>query len=161
MAKIKDLPQELKEYIGSGKSLRLLDGYIRLLSTDEQIKQYSDVMQKWNSKKTDIPFAVTAFGDILAWTGDGYISMNRLIDNRSDIILSGAKFFFSVVTDKSFQREWFDIELHVEARKKIGEIKDDECYTFEPVPALGGSKELSNLKKGKTLEYLYIVASLS
>ena len=70
----------------------MLDGYLRFLTLLES-ERYESLGRSWSGWEDSIPFAVTAFGDLLAWTADGYIMMYRFIDNKAQIILSGASFF--------------------------------------------------------------------
>lgn len=148
------LPAELHKYLSeNGRSL--LDGYIRFLdetsrSRFESLASRADV---WNGGE---PFAITAFGDLLVWDGT-HVLMYRFVDGRVDVILAGFTFFFANVNDAAYQSDFFDVPLFNAAQKELGPISDDECYTFEPLPMLGGTKDVAHMNKGKTFEYLSLI----
>lgn len=154
------LPQELQKHVRGGKGESMLDGYLRFLTLSES-ERYESLGQSWSGWQESIPFAVTAFGDLLAWTEDGYIMMYRFLENKAQIILSGATFFDVNINDPDYQKDFFDLDLFKQARRNIGPLRAEESYIFEPIPALGGAKEslyLSNT--GKTWEYLNYVISM-
>ncbi|QHF05530.1 DUF1851 domain-containing protein [Pseudomonas asturiensis] len=53
------------------------------------------------------------------------------------------------------------IELFRPAVETLGTLKSDEMYAFVPALALGGSMELKNLQKVKTIEHLEFLSQLS
>ena len=61
--------------------------------------------------------------------------------------------------DSSVQAEFFDLELYRKACAKLGKLTMEQCYIFEPIPALGGSKTLDSLSVGSSLPYLAILLS--
>ncbi len=155
------MPQELQKHVKGGKGESMLDGYLRFLTLLES-ERYESLGRSWSRWEDSIPFAVTAFGDLLAWTADGYIMMYRFIDNKAQIILSGASFFEVNVHDPEYQKDFFDLDLFKQARRSLGPLRAEESYIFEPIPALGGAREslyLNNI--GKTWEYLNYVISMS
>jgi len=155
------LPQELQKHVKGGKGESMLDGYLRFLTLLES-ERYESLGRSWSRWEDSIPFAVTAFGVLLTWTADGYIMMYRFIDNKAQIILSGASFFEVNVHDPEYQKDFFDLDLFKQARRSLGPLRAEESYIFEPIPALGGAREslyLNNI--GKTWEYLNYVISMS
>lgn len=50
--------------------------------------------------------------------------------------------------------------LHAAARERLGPLAPDEIYASKLPPALGGARELGNLKRVKALEQLAVLAQL-
>lgn len=134
----------------------ILDGYIRFLNPNVPNESLS-VLRNSNVFSGDIPFATTAFGDIFTWTEDGYIRFYKLVDGISTIIMFGDKFFFQNVEDADFQSEYFDINLYYQAKSKYGPLSQNQCYTFVPIPALGGAKKLESIQTGDLSAYLLLL----
>jgi hypothetical protein len=77
-----------------------------------------------------------------------------------DIILSGFSFFFQNIGDEAYQKEYFDIGLFKQAEQAIGALGEGECYSFEPIPLLGGDKSVQTIHKNKMAEYIGFLVSL-
>ena len=107
----------------------------------------------------DNPFGITAFGDILAVDNEGYIIMYKLLDAEKNVICANAELFFKLINDKEYQADYFALDEYEYAKKNIGILEKDECYTYEPIPALGGNKSRNTISKGKKVEYLSILTS--
>ena len=151
-----ELPDKIRTYIANGGK-SLLDGYLRFLD-EASGKKFESIAQKLSDWQGGIPFAVTAFGDLLVWDGE-YIIMYRFADAAVVVILSGDTFFFENLQDKEYQKDFFDLPLYAAAKEKYGALADDESFTFVPVPALGGVKDVGHIEKGKTFEYLSLMLS--
>lgn len=67
----------------------------------------------------------------------------------------------------SKDKDYFDFEDYKEkkifsrALKKLGRLKSDEMYGFEPALALGGMPKIENLTKVKMIEHLVLLAQIS
>ena len=106
----------------------ILDGYIRFLNPNVPNESLS-VLRNSNVFSGDIPFATTAFGDIFTWTEDGYIRFYKLVD----------------------------MNLYYQAKSKYGPLSQNQCYTFVPIPALGGAKKLESIQTGDLSAYLLLL----
>ena len=148
------IPVELHKYLSEDGN-PLLDGYIRFLDefSRSRFRALASCYEGWSGGE---PFAITAFGDLLVWDGS-YVLMYRFVDGKVDVILSGFTFFFANVQDPAYQKDFFDLPLFIAAKKKLGQIANDECYTFEPLPMLGGAKDIAHVSKGKAFEYLSMI----
>ena len=69
----------------------------------------------------------------------------------------GDKFFFQNVEDADFQSEYFDMNLYYQAKSKYGPLSQNQCYTFAPIPALGGAKKLESIQTGDLSAYLLLL----
>lgn len=146
----------IKEFQRKGEAL--LDGYFRPILENKKA-EYVSVLKKCILWENEEPFALTAFGNIITIDKDGYVILFNLVDGIKSIICAEADLFFSLVNDPDYQKDYFDIDNFNYARSVIGQIHDDECYTFEPIPALGGSKKRDTISKGKVMEYIMILVS--
>lgn len=148
------LPKNLSEYI-KNDGTSVADGYIRFLKEEgiEEIRQIVETSEIWQG---GIPFATTAFGDILAWE-DGYVMLYKFTDEDYTVMLSGTDFFFPNLKDEEYQKDFLDMELFFASIDKMGEINDDECYTLEPIPRIGGARDIRYVNIGKLKEYLTLI----
>lgn len=148
--------QCIKEFRESGNSV--LGGYIYPIPYSN-IGQYVSVLSTCDIWEKDNPFGITAFGDILAVDNEGYIIMYKLVDAEKTVICANAELFFKLINDKEYQADYFALDEYEYAKKNIGILEKDECYTYEPIPALGGNKSRNTISKGKKVEYLSILTS--
>lgn len=149
-----ELPNKISTYISTNRQ-SLLDGYLRFFDKSLQSK-FALLAEQYSKWQGGIPFAITAFGDLLVWDGH-YIFKYSFVDEKVDVILSGDTFFFENLKDKDYQNEFFDLPLYYEAVKKYGSLEADESFVFEPLPYLGGSKDIEHIGKGKSFEYLSLI----
>lgn len=149
------LPNIISEKSDNGRA-KLLNGYLRFIP-EEQWELYVKVLKQSPLWDNGIPFAVTAFCDLLVWDKDGYILIYQMVDRIKHVVMHGADFFFANINEPQFQKDFFDLKLYNEALEMFGGLQNDQCYIFEPIPALGGSKELKNISIGNTLPYLSIL----
>lgn len=148
------IPVELHKYLSEDGS-PLLDGYIRFLDQVAR-SRFAALAARYEGWDGGEPFAITAFGDLLVWDGS-YVLMYRFVDGKVDVILSGFAFFFANVQDSVYQEDYFDLQLFRASKEKLGQLAGDECYTFEPLPMLGGTKDIAHVSKGKVFEYLSLI----
>lgn len=154
MSNFDQLPKNIKEYIRNKKE-PLLDGYIRFLG-EEEIAEITDIVNGSSVWNGGIPFAVTAFGDVFVWEG-GYVFLYQFTDSDYNVILSGTDFFFENIEDEDYQADFFDLALYQKSVDKYGEINESECFILEPVPALGGTRELKYVHVGDMKTYLSLL----
>ncbi|RML74256.1 GAD-like domain protein [Pseudomonas syringae pv. atrofaciens] len=136
-------------------------------------QDYQSILDQWISS-TGLPqhdnyyvIARSAFGELYVWGEKSCYSLSitsymsrystrnsTFTGSKSDL---GVKVFFL-----SMKPEVINVaDLFEPALEKLGELDSDEMYGFEPAIALGGSMELKNLQKVKTLEHLEFLSQLS
>lgn len=148
--------ESIENFIDERKPV--MNGYIRPISPEDTDK-YRTVLSNCDIWQGEKPFAVTVFGDIIAYDDEGYVILLRLVDGTSSVICAESELFFSLLNDPDFQKDYFDIESYKYARDNVGVLEQDESYTYEPIPALGGNKSNESLSKGKTYEYMSVLTS--
>lgn len=124
-------------------------GLIRLCDPDS----YSDVFSDGYSEQNAIVFGTTAFGDFLVWEKDKYVNLVSFSKHTVTVLESGFDFFFDDIKDEKFLRDYFEYDLFLSAVKEVGMCKDDECFTTNPIPYIGGDTSVEKLKVGKLREY--------
>lgn len=145
-----ELPVKIQELSRQGV---LLDGYIRFVEHKQLIPLLDAGYSRCNEA---IPFAITAFGEILTWERNKYICKVSFPEGHSEVLASGAQFFFDDLLDKKYAEKCFHINLYCNATKELGQLDEDECFGFTPLPTLGGPIDLVHLQKVKCREYLHI-----
>ena len=152
------LPDNIRMHIEQQKG-DLLNGYIRFLNEDEiaGILAITETSTMWEG---GIPFATTAFADVLVWS-DGYVMLYKFSEADYNVILSGTTFFLENINDASYQEEYFDMALYLEAVEKCGYVAGLECYTLEPIPALGGAREIAYVHVGDMKTYLNMLVEFA
>jgi len=151
---IDKLPTNIKEFIRNNRETKA-DGYIRFFS-EREIEDFYNIVKESSIWNGGIPFAYTVFGDIIAWE-DGYVVLYRMPEAESKIILSGTSFFFENIEDKEYQNDYFDMELYRKLKEKYGDVTDDKCYIIEPIPEMGGARELKYMNIGDFKTYLSLL----
>lgn len=147
-----NIPEELKN---KDVGYVYANGYIRFFDENEsnEIEEMISSSELWQG---GIPFAVTAFGDVLVWY-DNYIYLYDFTTNDYSVIMSGSKFFMSNIEDEDYQADYFDMELLKESIAKVGKLNDLDCYTLAPIPAIGGAREVKYVGTGDLKVYLSIL----
>lgn len=137
-----------------------MNGYLKIIHPKEYIEIFSISYTYY--KKTEIPFAVSAFGDLFVWANDAV----RLIDYRHGIasIVSSSKIerlFESRLLSENYLSKYFKWDNYLPAKEKLGAPDYDECYAYEPIIALGGFEKVEHITKVKTIEHLLIINELA
>lgn len=107
------------------------------------------------------PMFVTAFGDIITWEENAYVGIVQYNIQDLDIMIKRMDRFIEYVDDEDFKDDYFDIPLYKKAVAKHGELAYDECFSFVPLLALGGSKDVEHMDKVKVLEHIYLMYQLT
>lgn len=145
------LPEKISRQVEAGSVL--LDGMIRFVAPD----QLDPILKEgYVHAEEAVPFAITAFGDILTWERGRYIYKVSLRQGTTHALAAGLDFFFDDLEDPEYAAEHFEMQLFYAAREKLGELSDSECYAFVPLEALGGFTDAEHLKKMPYREYLYL-----
>ena len=145
---------QINQFIKNDNSL--LNGYIIPIKDYPTFSQIMKKCPRWNN---EIPFAYSAFGDLFVVDNEGYIILYAMVDNDKSVICADSELFFQLINDIDYQKDYFNLEDYESAVKKCGKLEKDECYTYEPIPALGGDKNINNIQKGKIREYLSMIVS--
>lgn len=145
------LPENILEKLEKPTDSSCLDGFIRFIRPEE----LNPLLQKGYEKSGQaIPFAITAFGDILTWEKDKYICLVSFAKSTVTILESGSEFFFEDLNDKDFIAKYFDYQLFLLATGKFGKLDIDECFGFIPLLSFGGTEDIQRIQKVKINEYL-------
>lgn len=125
----------------------------------------------WNSDKYTV-VARSSFGELFVWgknTGMSIVihSLSSSITTKEPDMKKGTEdaeisaFFLSKdISDFDF----FDVKekyLFSRALKKLGRLKADEIYGFEPALCMGGLPKIENLVKVKMIEHLVLLSQMS
>lgn len=127
--------------------------------------EYTELARKFPSApKTATVFARTGIGCLFLWDkekfGDSIIYLNVHKDEISIVSTSFDVFFgVSIGADSFWKRECYG-KIELKANKKFGRMNADECYTFVPALALGGSESVTKMEKVKIKENLELLSQL-
>lgn len=149
-----NIPQRIKNMF----SKDILNGYIRFIYPN---KLNSIIKEGFKNPDKIIPFAITAFGDILTYEKDKYICLVSFINNSSKVLSSNIDQFFDDLKDMDYINEIFDIDYYYDAIDKYGKLNNDECYGFIPIISFNNKKDTRNLCKVKYNEYLHLVIQMN
>lgn len=153
------IPDELEEYMRTHQDRSLLGGYIRLLEKDRR-EALTGAARRVTAGYGDMEiFARTAFGDLFGWDGS-FVYKVDLLSGKIDVLLSGFRFFFSVLEDSAFRKEHFDMELYTQLTEKLGKLDANEVFGFSPVPALGGRKTPESAFRTSDMEYISMLIDM-
>ena len=173
MGLMEQLPDHIRQYI-AGKQPEAADGYVRFLQ-EEQITRLTGILgwikdadrpadafgqaggaQIADAQVTGIPFAITAFADVLSWE-DGYVMLHRLSEGDERVMLYGTDFLFQNLEDPAYQQDFFEMALYRQALQKCGRPGAEECFVLEPIPQLGGARELRYVSVGNLWNYISLL----
>ena len=150
------LPQEIiyiwKNY-GFGT---FYTGYLKIINPNE----YKELIVKsYFQGDFSIPIFVTAFGDVIIWEKNQYISIIKYRYGENDVISAGFDFFFEDLQAGEFDKDHFTINKYNEAIGKYGKLEYDECFGYTPILAMGGKESVDNLKKVKIREHIDLISN--
>jgi hypothetical protein len=134
------------------------NGFLWLVNPAE----YTDVLSGWLEPSDQaLVFGRTAFGNLLVWRNN---EMQYLYTQyaRIQTLTKNINFFFEFsMCDKDFLDKVLEQKLFYQAVKKLGELKPNECYGFEPILALGGSETIETTTKVSLHEYLSLLSQVA
>lgn len=154
------LPEELISVWNKYGFGSFLNGYLKVINPED----YKDILERsYSDAKTSIPVFVTAFGDIITWEKNKYLNIVYMRYGRSEVMLDGIEFFFSLLGDepKEFNDDFFSIGQYKKAVKAYGTLSYDECFGYAPLLALGGAETVKNIKTVKIKEYLELIIQVT
>ncbi|MRX26865.1 GAD-like domain-containing protein [Kangiella sp. HZ709] len=170
------LPAKLLEYWHTEGWSGYSNGLIWTVNPDD----YSSILEHWiegtalSDKDGLYVFARTAFGKLYVWSksvGD-YIVITPYYNNifapqlqyigQTDESDLNIEMFFLNANKEDFDIENDDGEyLFDSLLEKLGPLKEEELYGFEPALILGGTETADNLKKLDLIVHLSILRNFS
>jgi hypothetical protein len=130
-------------------SIRL--AYDMLVNPDN----YIEFVRKSYFEKNCIPLLVTAFGDIVVWEKNEYLSL--LTYRNFDCLEYGCEFLFNDLSDNEYVERHFKNRNFYKALEKLDIPSYDECFGYVPLLSLGGSEKPENLQNVKLREHLELM----
>lgn len=129
------------------------DGLFWTVNPDE----YTSIANEWlHCPDPVIPFARTAFGDLIVWfiiSNQIFIDLINVRYQTFDVLGENVDYVFeNILNDYDLESEQF-----TDAFQKLGSLKADECYGYVPILALGGTESVDNLKIVKLKEHIDIL----
>lgn len=152
------LPKSLIEIWSNQGFGTIMDGYLKIINPDEYIEVFKDSYFRSN---VATPIIVTAFGDIITWEKNKYVSIVQYRYGKSYVMINGFELFLMLLKDNSFTKKFFDIEMYKQAVSLLGNLEFDECFGFVPLLAMGGSEKVESLKIVKTREHISLINELA
>ena len=151
------LPEELIEMWKQYGFCSLMDGYFRAIDPDD----YQELLNETYFRgKISIPILSTAFGDVVTFEEGEYIGIVKYKYGTFSIITEYFDLFLSNLDEAFFIDKYFEVPQYVEAKNRMGELAQDECFGYVPLLGLGGSEKVENLKKVKTREHIAVLSHL-
>ena len=137
------------------------NGLFSFVNPDE----YTGIAKKYSCVlPTSIVFAKTGIGCLFLWDkakfGESIIYLN-IHKNEISIVSTCFSIFLGINTGSEnwWKRECYG-KVELKAVEKHGPIPYDECLTFVPALALGGSESVAKMKKVKIKENLELLAQI-
>ena len=141
---------EIWENYGFGTFQR---GYFKVINPDD----YIEFVRKSYFEKNCIPLLVTAFGDIVVWEKNEYLSLLTYRYQNFDCLEYGCEFFFNDLSDNKYVERHFKNRNFYKALEKLDIPSYDECFGYVPLLSLGGGEKTANLQKVKLREHLELM----
>ena len=127
--------------------------------------RYQEIIPQWLELGSEsVPFLRTCFGDLIVWDDKTMGATVKMIDIRHcqrEIIdkdiseMFETSFCHDVYLYYSLKAKDFP-----EIKNKLGVLKNDECYGYEPALILGGDEIIENLKIVKFDIHLNIITQM-
>lgn len=137
------------------------NGLFWLVNPDE----YNDLAKQFPDVSKDaIVFARTGVGNLFIMqkglTGDNieYLNTHTGKVNLADRGFSNF-LRFNLPADSFWKEDCYG-KIELKANVKYGQMEADECYTFVPALALGGSESITKMEKVKIKENLELLSQL-
>ncbi|SEL30703.1 DUF6892 domain-containing protein [Ruminococcus albus] len=156
------LPTEWIEFWKEYGFCSFMNGYFRVIDPDEYKDLYNESVLKLY-KEEAVPVMVTAFGDIIAfkislkndekkWSLE--CAYYRYV--RSTFFMPSVKHFFEGLCspDVFGFEENFTFIKYSEAVDKLGKIKYDQCFGYDPILTKRSKEKLNDLRIVDTKDYL-------
>ena len=106
-------------------------------------------------------FARDSLANVFLLVGDEIYGLNVHYNILNHVAISTAFFFEYEIYLKDFHKKFLEDRKFKAARKKLGDLGQDECYSYRLALALGGEEDVDNMIKVKFLEQLSILLQLN
>ena len=138
------------------------NGLFRLLPPEEFIFWDDAYIGESEQIKPQIPFMITAFGDIFVWIYDtclneSYVAYINIRKGTWKIGASNVKILFNVRILSNTCIKMFDLEMFPALVSKLGRLAEDECYGYVPALALGGDNDIDKVERVKFVPYIDLI----
>lgn len=138
------------------------NGLFRLLPLEEFIFWDDAYIGESGQIKPQIPFMITAFGDIFVWVYDtclneSYVAYINIRKGTWKIGASNIKILFNVRILSNTCIKMFDLEMFPALVSKLGRLAEDECYGYVPALALGGDNDIDKVERVKYVPYIDLI----
>ena len=138
------------------------NGLFRLLPPEEFIFWDDAYIGESGQIKPQIPFMITAFGDIFVWIYDtclneSYVAYINIRKGTWKIGASNVKILFNVRILSNTCIKMFDLEMFPALVSKLGRLAEDECYGYVPALALGGDNDIDKVERVKFVPYIDLI----
>lgn len=122
---------------------------------------YQTILSEW----TKVPegyqvFCRTGMGDLIIWGQEQVYILHVHSGYFSNISADMFDFFKFSLGDTQYVEETLFKKQFDQARQTLGELDQNECYSFVPALAMGGNESLENLHKMKIKESLNLLYQL-
>lgn len=145
------LPAELLEFWKTYGFGNYGDGLIKIVEPSD----YMNSFYGWTGTQdfSKLPIMVTAFGDIFYYrklpAGNEDVSLLDIHYRNIDVCEYSLKDFFEkYIVNEELAAGLLKKQLFEQALTKVGQLKPDEIYFFQPALFLGGAPEPKYLSKG-------------
>lgn len=109
--------------------------------------------------KSAIEIFRTAFADVCFWQKNQFVFLS-VHSGKLSRFGSNAEILYATFLPPDFRKSVLLERIFKIARKRLGELKSDECFGFAPLPALGGAISEEYLIKSKLREYIAMAAQV-
>lgn len=138
------------------------NGLFRLLPPEKFIFWDNAYIGESGQIKSQIPFMITAFGDIFVWIYDtclneSYVAYINIRKGIWKIISSNIKVLFNVRILSNIRLKMFDLEMFPILATKLGLLAEDEYYGYIPALALGGDNDIDKIERVKSVPYMDLI----
>ena len=134
-----------------------MDGFLRTIDPNA----FRNIVKRAYFMGTEsIPVFATAFGDIIVWEENAYLTVLRFRHGTFSIMAKGFGCFLEDLKDDEYVEEFFRPRNYRIALQKQGSLRYDECFGYVPLLCLGGPEDADRLRKVKLLEHLELILAI-
>lgn len=135
-----------------------LNGFLKIIDPDD----YSQRLAESLPRPDLIPIMATGMTDVVIW--DPTENNTCVLQYRNAVVTvlgSSIRHLPMLTQDDEYMSDEFDYRPYLEAARVDGAVAYDEAYGYAPLPALGGSRQIENLKKVKLIEHVNLITQLA
>jgi hypothetical protein len=152
------LPADILDFWKAFGFGNFMNGYLKVIDPE----LYQSFMRETYSiyREPTIVFAATGFGDLLIWEETFIKQLNYRTGKTENGGSNIAKFFNVILASWPHTEASMHAKQFRPAVERLGEPAFDECFTYVPALALGGSEKVENIQKVKLREHLSILSQI-